>query len=88
MTVAKIVNLILQKLRTGVVTFTNIGITYSEWCVIEFTYAHHNYHVKWETSKVSVLEIRDDRTLIETSYSAWIQGVLNGGVRNDAGVVK
>ena len=88
MTSAQLVNRIIDKLRTGRVTFVSIQeIEHNRREVrasCEIVYCHHNYVINGSDLKIHVHEPVGEE-LDCTSHSDWIEGVLNGKVRNDAG---
>lgn len=92
MTTADLVNLILNKLRTGRVEFLDISSLEHNrkelFSVVEMFYGGNIFDVRCreESIAVSVRQIqRDQGPLTVTHYSQWLEGVLNGKTRNDAG---
>lgn len=79
-TTAEVVNLIISKLRTGPVKFVEIRAYGNELQFIWIKYGQNLYKI------FSDLQVEHEHDgAIEDSYSQWIEGVLNGKVRNDAG---
>lgn len=89
MSSATLVNLINTKLRTGRVVFVDIREGSGGTAMVKFEYGFQVY---------DVLQDRDGRILVGVleqtpsglrhvvnNGSRWIEGVLNGMVRNDAG---
>lgn len=91
MTTAELVNLILDRLRTGKVKFISI------WedgpiapIFIEFEFGFIRYKVMYQKqlrNTIQVSRVLSERHTANDSYSRWVEGVLNGGVRNEAGEV-
>ena len=82
MSAAAIVNRILEKLRTGSVVFIDID---SESPNVIFEYGHKQYDVWWSDSKKALIVRHGSCGSISDDYTRWVEGVLNGLVRNDAG---
>lgn len=80
MTTAQLVNLILDKLRTGRVEFVEFV---TEYVGVKFDYGSRRYLVVADGDSVRVFV---GITLVD-DYSCWIEGVLNGKTRNEEGVL-
>ena len=91
MTTAELVNLILAKLRTGRVVFNAIHEEFGDYpLVVYFTWGCQNYSVQVVDGCIAVERNISERGAldcgsVEDNYAWWIEGVLNGKVRNDAG---
>jgi hypothetical protein len=83
MTTAELVNRIIEKLGGNRVRFEEIG---DEIGVI-FTHAGNCYAVTTRGLVSSVFRFDQHRCWTKDSYSQWIEGVLNGKVRDEAGVL-
>ena len=83
MTTAQLVNRILDKLRTARVVFSHIDS--SGDIVIE--YAGYTYEMYTIGDLVQVRIPYEDvyEYTNENSYTRWLEGVLNGKLRSDAG---
>lgn len=85
MNTAKIVNEIIRNLGGNRVELVE---TYENTfdSQVRFKHAHNTYRCGWNVigSKLIVERSVND-SWIEDEYSRWIEGVLNGMVRNDAG---
>lgn len=81
MTAADMVNLILEKFRTGKVEFLHI-----EDSEVSFTLGPQQYlFVAWRQN-IEVYH-RIDGMNATDSYSQWVEGVLNGKTRDENGVL-
>ena len=86
MKTAELVNLILDKLRTGRVEFIRIDNDFdSDFNVIEFKYGGNDYRAVTDSEEIIVTRITGN--LVVDSYSQWVEGVLNGKTRDEAGVL-
>jgi len=86
MTTAELVNLIIAKLHPQAsVTFTDIGLTLAGFYV-EFAFGYHHYHITHSIHlhRIAVREFTEG-DYKSTQFSAWVEGVLNGHVRNESG---
>ena len=90
MTTAELVNLILSKLGGNRVEFLEIY----DWrhngdlrSVARFRHSGNAYIARCQVDakEIWVRQEDIDQVAIGTPYSEWIEGVLNGMVRNDAG---
>jgi hypothetical protein len=80
MTTAELVNLILDKLRTGRVTFHSIA------GIIDFEYGYQRYEAFFnEDNKITVVRPYSPLIGLIDNYSRHIEGILNGHVRNEEG---
>lgn len=79
MKTADIVNTILDRLRTSRVVFDLI-----ELHMVRFSFGGMVYQVTSIEKNLSVIRIDSKGTYVD-NYSKWVEGVLNGMVRNDAG---
>lgn len=52
---------------------------------VDFRLAGHDYHAWVDPHGVVVLELIEGDITEQTEHSMWIQGILEGKVRNDAG---
>lgn len=77
-----LVNLILEKLRTGRVRFVRFNIDEQR---VRFLYGCVEYVAGFSTALSQVLVLVDGIT--EDNYSKWMEGVLNGKTRDDQGVL-
>jgi hypothetical protein len=87
MTTAQLVNLILDKLRTGRVEFLHIV---SNGYSLDFRYGGLCYSCEWDAGSVRVNVGRWHENKTHTTsdnYSRWIEGVLNGKIRDENGVL-
>jgi hypothetical protein len=84
MTTAELVNLILDKLRTGRVTFIAITeLEYDDPCgCMRIEYGGNSYDICHDPEADSVLVTHD---FITDNYSRHLEGILNGHVRNEEG---
>jgi hypothetical protein len=80
MTAAEIVNLILEKLRTGRVEFISISET-----EVIFQYSHHKYVASWQVNRIDVSPYTQYYDPNEFRYSFRIQKILRGYYRDDEG---
>lgn len=90
MTTAELCNLIISKLGGNRVEFLQIsdGETH---CGVEFVHGGNVYSCGCCTDDSNAILVRqvlrDQGPLTVTQYSTWVEGVLNGGTRNEDGVV-
>ena len=83
---ADIVNVIIDKLRTGRVEFVRILNTWL--CEMDIRYAGILYAISFDHGKIFVKRWRDDEAATFTdNYSRWVEGVLNGQTRDESGVL-
>jgi hypothetical protein len=77
----KIVNLIVSKFGGNRVKFDGFDAN-----VIDFILGHNLYRVFFaeHRDKLHVMRLADDE-FIHDNYSNWVEGILNGLVRNEAG---
>ena len=54
---------------------------------ISFNLGSHRYHCDFDGESFHVLEV-DNEQLSSTNHSRWVEAVLNGGSRDDAGYVE
>ena len=86
MTAAQLVNLILERLRTGRVIFKSIwenGLLAPIF--IEFEYGFVRYKLTYQNEQIQVARFLSDRYTMTDSYSQWVEGVLNRKTRDDEG---
>jgi len=78
----EIVNLIVQKFGGNRVKFDLIGKT-----VVDFYLGHNLYRCGWTSLGLIVrrLDGFQFNEYVSDNYSRWVEGILNGMVRNDAG---
>jgi hypothetical protein len=77
----EIVNLIIEKFGGNRVKFDFIKQDF-----VEFMLGDNLYRCGWNIATKRLIVIRPGRySLREDNYSRWVEGVLNGMVRNDAG---
>jgi hypothetical protein len=84
---ADLVNLIVRKLGGNRVEFIRIRCA-DDVSEIEFCHAGNHYNIihDEDDSKVRVWQFFTELGPLEqNNYSKWMEGVLNGMVRNDAG---
>jgi hypothetical protein len=87
--VAEIINRIIKKFGGNRVEFVKIDPFTN---MIEFVLGSNHYDVAWSDYWKSFVvhrsgdESNSDKP-DEDNYTRWVQGVLNGGVRNDAGEI-
>lgn len=85
MTTAQLVNRILGKLRTGRVEFLVISNRPS---AVRFQYGGITYTALYnEHQRIDVYRWENGSELVSLcdNYQKWMEGLLNGMVRNDAG---
>jgi len=86
MTTAELVNLIIAKLHPQAsVTFTDIGLT-AAGHYVQFEYGYRYYHIlhSIHLHRIAVRELTDGDCK-STQFSQWVEGVLNGKVRDESG---
>ncbi len=75
------VNLIVQKFGGNRVKFDGFDAN-----VIDFIIGHNLYRVFFAEHREKLLVMRlVDNEFIEDNHSRWVEGILNGLVRNEAG---
>ena len=87
MSAEDIVNLIIKKLGGNRVKFTRI-VSFDSIATVEFVHVGKCYSIihPEDDSKVVVWKFeRDQGPLLQNNYTRWVEGVLNGMVRNDNG---
>lgn len=67
-------------LRFGRVTFLEVDRAY-----VDVRIGCHDYHVWVDGEGPVVLEIMEEDVLDQTTHSMWVQNILEGKTRNDAG---
>lgn len=83
MTTAELVNLIIAKFGGNRVQFVDIQTVHDEWIIVTFYHSDQTYYARCSCNEVNLTVHQE---FGQTSqYSEWIEGVLNGMVRNDAG---
>lgn len=87
MDAAQLVNLIIRKLQGNRVEFTSIS--YYQGAVIEFRHLGNVYSAtcQGKDKRVNVFQVFNDH-VERNNYSNWIEGVLNGMVRDEEGVLR
>lgn len=86
MTPAELVNLIVRKFGGNRVVFERISRDDMGHERVQFKLGHHSYHVPHAgSSRLYVWQIAEDNSMIRNSYSSWVEGVLNGLVRDEEG---
>jgi hypothetical protein len=77
----EIVNLIVQKFGSNRVKFDLIDED-----AVEFVLGHNLYRTEWlrSMSRLAVMRMKSSNAYFD-NYSRWVEGILNGMVRNDAG---
>ena len=89
MDTADLVNLIIRKLGGNRVEFIRVDCA-DDVSTIEFLHAGNLYSIVHDEddSRVKVWQYHYDQGPLEqNNYSKWMEGVLNGMKRNDAGVL-
>ncbi len=80
----EIVNLIVAKFGGNRVKFDYVGLE-----VVDFVLGHNLYRCSWVKPGCGIVVSRlsDDEfnEYVFDNYSRWVEGILNGMVRNDAG---
>lgn len=76
---AQLVNLIIKKLRR--VEFVEFTPTNR----VKFIWGHRTYEAMEDRGHISVVNVIGNLWVEPDNYNRWIEGVLNGKVRNDAG---
>lgn len=90
MTIADMVNLIVEKLGVRA-KFDSIDVSPHGSPVIHITFAHNRYVVisapqnHLQQFDVLVRRLESRNATVDDNYSRWIQGCLNGLVRNEKG---
>jgi len=88
MDTAEIVNRIIEKLNGNRVKFIAIGKTNWEIAYVSFVPARNHYQARVfpASDYISIgQKISEQQPLSTNEYTEWIEGILNGMVRNDAG---
>lgn len=87
MTTAQLVNLILDKLRTGRVEF--LVISNRPTAAVRFKYGEMTYTALHNENWVEVYKWENGSKVVSVcdNYQAWMDGVLNGKTRNEEGVL-
>ena len=77
----EIVNLIVQKFGGNRVKFDLLG---DDWA--DFVVGHNLYRAEWSNA-LNRLAVRKffGKDFVQDNYSLWVEGILNGMVRNEAG---
>ena len=86
MTTAELVNLIQDRLINAKVTFVDISYGINSQSLVRFRYGGVTYDAGNLFGVSSAIRVCLTNGTTD-SYSQWVEGVLNGGARNDAGVV-
>ena len=88
MDTAQIVNRIIEKLGGNRVEFVKICVTRFDILYVSFVHAGNKYEARVYPASDYItvgMPITCQRTDDIDAYANWVEGVLNGSVRNDAG---
>jgi hypothetical protein len=78
----EIVNLIVAKFGGNRVKFTWIG---SQTGLVDFVLGANLYRCGWSVCLDKFIVTRPETNDLSDNYSRWVEGILNGMVRNEAG---
>lgn len=85
MHIAEIINRIIEKLGGNRVKFQTVRVGSYE-SIVQFWFAHNTYRCGWNDEReIFLVERLVIDTFVFDTYSHWVQNVLNGFVRDDAG---